>query len=506
MPKLPCSLENPCQACLQSAAEGEGADRKTLAFRRCVRARFADVNIFESPESGAADAMQTETLTRMLGGLLARIAAPADFTLVSSPAAFNQAMISWLTDPDFRLPSGSLVGLCCSSILGLQIREAADADAHADVDAADADANELVLDFRRFLLATSLAHAGWRDGSLKAIRSNDLRAAGHISGARLFRRLDRVLTPQFLARCGRDQCQVLFLLVLGAVLGVAYYSSALLEEVGDSAPGFRPAAVDMLSPELQRSPTLWLAMKEQLCQMLAYHLIYLGSILGIKFEAGVEQRIIETAAARWNKAEEFVWADMLSSRSGVGKDQSEERTEEERPPSRRMSESPEIVSTEDVDEDSVLVRLSSTRVSGSDCVPASSSEPRPPPPPPPPPSSSSPPQPPPLATISLSELKQFHPEFANAWSENPKSYLSMSDDELGTTDERAASSTPGGAAPEQHARRRQSEDHEEVQLGVRKRRSMWIVRSFDAGPERGLVNVHARLRPGAGLESIRAFV
>jgi hypothetical protein len=40
----------------------------------------------------------------------------------------------------------------------------------------------------------------------------------------------------------------------------------------------------------------------------------------------------------------------------------------------------------------------------------------------------------------------------------------------------------------------------------RKRRSMWIVRPFDAGPEHGLMNVHARLRGGTGMESLRAFV
>ncbi|KAL2174204.1 uncharacterized protein P884DRAFT_209496 [Thermothelomyces heterothallicus CBS 202.75] len=387
--------------------------------------------------------MQTETLMRMLGDLLARIATPAEFTLADDPAAFNKAMLSWLTDPDFRLPNGSVVGLCCSSLLGLQFREDADAGA-----AAGGSTDDLMLDFRRFLLATSLAHAGWRDGSLKAIRANDLCAAGRISGARLFRRLGRVLTPQFLSRCGRDQCQALFLLVLGAVLGVGYYySSSQLED--DRSPDVFPPAVGRLSPELRRSPTLWLAMKEQLCRMLAHHLIFLGSMLEIKLEAGVEQRIIETAVARWNKAEDFVWAEMPSSEFGVGEDRKEERREEEeeeeeeRPPSTRTCKSPEVVRTEDVDEDSVLVQPSSSRVPSSHCAPASSSSA-----PPPPPAAA---RLPPLVTISLSELKQFHPESVDAWSENPQSYLSMFDDELGSTGERAASSA-SGAAPELTAR------------------------------------------------------
>ncbi|KAL2168550.1 hypothetical protein VTG60DRAFT_7155 [Thermothelomyces hinnuleus] len=233
-------------------------------------------------------------------------------------------------------------------------------------------------------------------------------------------------------------------------------------------------------------------MKEQLCQMLAHHLIFLGSMLGIKLESGVEQRIIETAVARWNKAEEFVWADMPSSEFWVGEKRKEEGKEEERQGSTRTCKSPDVVRIEDVDEDSVLVQLSSSRVPSSHCASASSSSSAPPPPA----------RLPPLVTISLSELKQFHPESVDAWSENPKSYLSMFDDELGSTGERAASSALG-AAPELTARQ---EAPEKVRPGVRKRRSMWIVRSFDAGPEQGLVNVHARLQPGTGLESIRAFV
>ena len=39
-----------------------------------------------------------------------------------------------------------------------------------------------------------------------------------------------------------------------------------------------------------------------------------------------------------------------------------------------------------------------------------------------------------------------------------------------------------------------------------KRRSIWIVRPFDSGPENGLINVHSRLRGGMGMESLRAFV
>ncbi|KAL2195546.1 hypothetical protein P885DRAFT_40208 [Corynascus similis CBS 632.67] len=468
MLKIPCSLENPCQACLQSAVKG--AERKVLSFCYCVRTRFADVNIFDSSQAEAAVSMQTETLMRMLSDLLARIAAPADFTLTSNPIAFNNTMVSWLTDPDFHLPNGSIVGLCCSSLLGLEFQEE------------DATTDGLMLDFRRFLLATSLAHAGWRDGTLKTIHARDLCAAGQISGYRLLRRLDRILTPQFLSRCGRDQCQVLFLLVLGAVLGIGYSSSQL----EDHSPQFPSAG--MLNPEFQRSPTLWLAMKEHLCQMLAHHLIFIGSMLGIKLETGVEQRIIETAVSRWNKAEEFVWAEMASCGP-------EEETQQKEAFSSETCELPQVVKTEDVDGDSVLVQLSSSPVSS---IPS------------PPPVAT--PQPPPLVTISLSEMKQFQPQPMDSWSENPRSYFSMFDrpenprpgaSEPGETGGMTSSSLSPETATEWNTRQK---GPEKLQQGERKRRSMWIVRPFDAGPGHGLINVHSRLQPGSEMESIRAFV
>ncbi|KAK4041849.1 hypothetical protein C8A01DRAFT_14488 [Parachaetomium inaequale] len=461
MLKIQCSLDNPCQPCLQSAVRG--SERKVLSFCYCVRTRFADVNIFDpsSPPDAAAD-MQTETLMLAMSNLLARIATPANFTLTSNPRAFNNTMISWLTDPDFHLPNGSIVGLCCSSLLGLQFQD----DAAADTDG-------LITDFRLFLLATSLAHAGWRDSTLKTIQTRDLCAAGQISGYRLLKRLDRILTPQFLSRCGRESCQVLFLLVLGAVLGVGYSSSQLQHH----SPQF-PSA-DMLSPEFQRSPTLWLAMKEHLCQMLAHHLIFVGSMLGIKLETGVEQRIIDTAVSRWNKAEEFVWADMVVA-CAAGPEGSPSRT----------ADLPEVVKTEHGDGDSAPVDRS--------LQPASSHPPSPMQ------------QPPQLVAVPWSEVKHFQHQPMETWSENPTSYLSMFDepDNPGpgsngpesTTRDRTLSPR---TVPEQSTRQQPPEP---MRPPEKKRRTMWIVRPFDAGPEHGLMNVHARLQGGRGMESLRAFV
>lgn len=371
-PRSQCSLENPCQPCLQSALRG--SERKVLSFCYCVRTRFADVNIFGAclpADDPGRVAMQTESLMQRMSNLLARLATPASFSLASDPAVFNETMVSWLTDPEFRLPNGSIVGLCCSSLLGLQFQEECNV------------VDGLITDARRFVLATSLAHSGWRDGH-KTLKARELCAAGQISGYRLIKRLDRVLTPQFLAGCSRESCQVLFLLVLGVALGVGYSSSQL----EDQSP---PFPSEMLSPEFQRSPTLWLAMKEHLCQMLAHHLIFIGSMLGIKLETGLEQRIIDTAVKRWNKAESFVWADAdcfhtaqqsaCSEKAESSGTAAAQRNEDQKPPIQAK--------------------------------PQPSSR-----------SSSAPPQ---LVAISCPELGQLQTEEFYQWSENPASYLSMFD-------------------------------------------------------------------------------
>jgi hypothetical protein len=373
-----------------------------------VRTRFADVNIFDPSSSragAAATTMQTESLMLAMSKLLGRIATPANFSLTSNPIAFNNTMVSWLTDPDFHLPNGSIVGLCCSSLLGLQFPE----DAAAGTDG-------LLTDFRRFLLATSLTHARWRDSSLKVIQARDICAAGQVSGYRLLKRLDRILTPQFLSRIGRDSCQVLFLLVLGAVLGVGYSASQL----EDHSPQF-PSA-ETLSPEFQRSPTLWLAMKEHLCQMLAHHLIFVGSMLGIKLETAVEQRIIDTAVSRWNKAEEFVWAD------GVGC-----KMEEVDSPSLGATNSSQTAKFAEGNTFPVPVDRSRGLISSTLPSPLSRGTP------------------PLLVPIPSSEVKQFQTQPIEAWSENPTSYLSMFDESVnpppppGPSEPRSA--TPGTTSP-----------------------------------------------------------
>ncbi|KAK0719167.1 hypothetical protein B0H67DRAFT_485823 [Lasiosphaeris hirsuta] len=434
MLKIQCSNENPCQSCLQSAVRG--SERKVLSFCYCVRTRFADVNIFSSAETGVSfNNMQIETFMSRMSILLARIAEPASFSL-DSEGAFNDTLTSWLTNPNISLPNGSIVGLCCSSLLSVQFHDESLSD------------DGLTTEFRRFLLATSLTHTGWR-GRRGELKPRDLAAVGHVSGYRLIKRLDRVLTPQFLAKCGKESCQVLFLLVLGTILGIGYSASAQTE-----SPSF-PS--ETLTAEFQQSPTLWLAMKEHLCQMLAHHLIFLGSMLGIKLETQLEQLIIDTAAKRWNKMESFVWADALPP------------SKPDSPPTERslnFGENPPYWEPTPSD---------------------------------PPPSTTL------LIPLPLSDLPSYQPETLESWSQNPQSYLDM-------TDEPESYGTPSadlGPSPPTVRRKMDGLRSHTEPLSRRdgfgahrrprevKRRSMWLVRSFETGD--GMVNVHARVRGGRGV-------
>ncbi|KAL2270717.1 hypothetical protein VTJ83DRAFT_88 [Remersonia thermophila] len=510
-----CSLDNPCQPCLPSAVRG--FERKVLSFCCCVRTRFADVNIFDTSiaivssgtgnSTGSIGAMQIENLMRRMAGLLARIATPASFDLTSGdPQAFNHAILTWLTDPTSHLPNGSIVGLCCSSLLGLQFQ---------DNEPGAAAAEGLVEDLERFLLAASLVHAGWKDrqetrrncgggGGGGASREEDERvqtrelyAASHIGGSRLLRRLDRVLTPQFLARCGREQCQVLFLLVLGTAFGVGYASSGEVSRKlqerrrfdAAAAPwettpwGAPPAAAgSLLSPELQRSPTLWLAMKEHLCQMLAHHLIFVGSMLGIKLDTTMERRIIETAAARWNKAEEFAWADAVGWHANRGMAPSAgPEGPADLPPWRRGA---------------AFASASEPQWSSWAPTPTAAA-----------------PAAPMLVPIPYPEVRSFLPQIPGTW-ENPQSYYDMfKDDRKSTTASKeptSRQSLPPTSQPPMGPGTWDQDPTEPTEPPRPRRqgklRSMWVVRPVDAGPEHGLVNFHARLRGGMDMETLRAFV
>lgn len=457
-----CSNDNPCQSCLQSALKG--AERKVLSFCYCVRTRFSDVNIFASAQAASTTNMQIETLMARMSVLLNRIAAPANFSLASDPAKFNDTLTSWLSDPTLSFPNGSVVGLCCSSLLSLQFRDESLED------------DGLATEFRRFLLATSLARSNWQGGRGQ-LKQGEICVAGQVSGYRLIKRLDRTLTPQFLAKCDRETCQILFLLVLGAVLGMGYASS--LPE--------SPQYPEVLSPELRQSPSLWIAMKEHLCQMLAHHLIFLGSMLGIKLDTQLEQRIIDTASNRWDKMESYIWADSNSFAYG-------------RPP----------------------YGLQGYPVPSSPGYfwpsPARSRPYWEEPPPPPLPSIDC------LVPIPCPEFSQFQPSAFDDWSQNPPSYLDMADepvheflaqkppppeDPVPRDDIYSATPRPGpqrAPPPRSNTEPSKTSDSMSEETPETRRRSVWLVRPYDAGPEHGQVNVYARLRGDQRAGDFRFFV
>ncbi|CAK7267959.1 hypothetical protein SEPCBS119000_002813 [Sporothrix epigloea] len=323
-----CSKENPCKPCLSSAVRGY--ERKVLSFCYCVRTRFTDVDIFHLGEGGpppeipdsvralmdqierptlppAADRTNDHDRTNSSFASASSTASSAASSTASSststpappslPSAdsFEDTLLRWLTSPDNAPPdgTGSVVALLCEMVGNADsLRSAVD--------------DRLPADFQTFLFTTSLAHTGWRLSSpfSSAISHRDLCIASHVCGSRIVRRLDRVLTPQFLAKCDRTTHRALLLLIFGLILGVSY-STRLT-----TSPTFPH---DLLGAEMRHSPTLWLAMKEHLAQMLAHHLIFLGSTLGIKLDTAAERAIIDTAVNRWNKPERSLWVGIARS-------------------------------------------------------------------------------------------------------------------------------------------------------------------------------------------------
>ena len=348
-------------------------------------------------------------------------------------ASFEDVLGSWLTKPEFSLPNGSIVGLLCSQVLSTQLCAAVDAD--------------LVADFRTFLFATSLASSGWKG---RNVTLRDLCQAAHKSGFQIVSRLDRVLNRQGLVKKGRDVGRMMLLLVLGLIIGVGY--SAHLT----GSPAFPH---DMLHGSFQESPTLWLAMKEHLCQMLAHHLIFLGSTLGVKFGTGMEQQIIDTAVNRWNKVEVNMWADMLHHL-----DTPEEQTEKADVASLAAEPASPLVATPCVD----AHELSRLAAFSDSALPEA-----------------------PVVDHFLGFDENPASFLEMAWDENPASYLEMGDDDLPEWSPPDVPPPYPGSPTTAEA-----EDATEPIHSV-KRRSVWVIRPFEDAKE-GLVNVRARFRVSTG--------
>jgi len=402
--------------------------------------------------------MQIETLLSRTSAMLTRIAAHAEFTL-SDPTIFNTMLTACLANPAFSLPNGPVVGLCCSSLLSLQF---------PDPDPSSAD--DLMTEFRRFLLAISLVRCGWTG----EIPQCHLLPAGHVWGYRLIKRLDRIVTPQFLSTCSRESTQVLFLLVLGAALALGSPATAM--SLPKETPQSPPPTLNTMADEFVQSPTLYLAMKEKTCWMLAHHLAIIGSKLGIILNRGLEQRILDIGAATWNTMERSVWVE--AEHDGIGAADLQPQLKGKGPGvDRGLGE-------------------------GNQAWTGPSyhwgmEEP-----------------PPPLPTFpqSSSTIRSMSPETSQLvsephgdWDANPQSYLDMV-----MEDEPEAYGKPSTTPASHYDWQRSHTDPlpgRKRSLGEsRTRRTIWLVRPFDGGSGKGQINQHTRVRGDMENRDFRMYV
>ncbi len=410
-----CSKENPCTPCLSSAAKG--FERKVLSFCYCVRTRYVDVNIFGEPSAEVDGPLEATT------ALVSRVSSLHTSTSDddSGETSFEDLIVRWLTDVTFTLPNGSVVGALCSRI---RPSEAID--------------DEFVGDFRNFLFSTSAAHARWH---CRGLSTEDFCKVAHACGSRIIPRLDKMLSPQFLAKCSQETIRTLLLILLGSILAVSYTAHQT------SSPAFPH---ELLSSQFHESPTLWIAMREHLCQMLAHHLIFLGSLVGIRLETGSEQSIIDSAIKRWGKTEVNVWGEVQA----------------------RFSDPTSTATIGGLGAEAQVRQAEA-----------------------------------PLVTVACPDLAELPP-----LGDNPESYLSMDDDNFnfGAEDPTYASDIAVSAQnspafpPKVSLFGQEQADYSAIPstrgpapVRTFKRRSMWVVQPVDGGPE-GIVNVHAPFRAAAG--------
>ncbi|KAK3328768.1 hypothetical protein B0H66DRAFT_539315 [Apodospora peruviana] len=483
-----------------------GFGRKVLSFcYRVRRARFK-FNIFFSPRfiaSNSNNNMQLETFAQKMSVLLERIAHSANFTfddLDSSRPNLSVTLESWLINPNAHnlgQPNGSLVALCCSHLLAIQFQEEL-LTTNPDDDSPVAE------DFQRFLLL-AMKSLAWRSSSreMKQPQHASSAAVGHLSGGyRLIKRLDGILTTQFLSQqCSPEYCQVLFLLVLGTVLGVGYSvqqttSEELTQQTAVVGPSITNSGngVVLDNSEFRHSPTLWLATKEHLSQMLAHHLISLGSHLGIS-DASIERRIIDAALDRWSKMESFIWApdwtpttlipsmtteNLGGLRIGGAKEEEEDdillrvQDNDENPPY-----------WEDGDED---METSALLVAAPMPPTTTTEEPHVPPPPPPPE---------PCAEPGTYYFPEEEPDdYHDNNDEEESQFLRAAGGDNASIKGKRAMTDPGPPSSRQQQQQQQQQQEHFPEIPpwrTVKRRTMWVVRpAFDAGAEGNVQRARVR--------------
>lgn len=216
---------------------------------------------------------------------------PAIAVPIPDLEALSQRCLSWITNEgNHATHDTSIIALLTSQPFAVALR------GHIDP--------ALVSTLQDFLFSTTLAYTSWRDHHPPPQRLSvrDLHRISHLTGSALLHKLDHFLNQGSLASWPRPTLQALFLVVFGTTLGVAYSTS-----VGSGPPVIR---TDLLSRVLRESPTLWMAMKERLCHLLADDLVALASTLRLHFDprAARDSIVDGCLVGRWHRTGQWVWA------------------------------------------------------------------------------------------------------------------------------------------------------------------------------------------------------
>ncbi|KAI1734690.1 hypothetical protein F4680DRAFT_437557 [Xylaria scruposa] len=148
--------------------------------------------------------------------------------------------------------------------------------------------------FRSMLYGMSFSYAhpnhAMHTGGLSAPA---LQLLGAQAGHHILQYLDNELNPQQLSTFSIEKRQVLFLLVFGAILAIRY---ARKTDLSQELPTTRPM-----------SEELWEMMRGHLCEMLAHHLVLLGTSVGVPLSKDEEERVLRLPAITWNRQGTHVW-------------------------------------------------------------------------------------------------------------------------------------------------------------------------------------------------------
>lgn len=212
-----------------------------------------------------------------------------------------QTATDWLLDSE--TPSKSMVGIFSSNEF-------------QTLAASHVEDRRLVADTCLLLYATSQAHIKRLGTPDQVANATELSEAACFAGERVLANLDKMLSPQALARASKSTLQVVFLLVVAITLALGYTAQG-------QGPG-RPidqACSDDTIPEMDTSSNpllLWEAMRKHVCEMLSHHLILIASKLNIKFEHSFQRTLITSALSQWDKRGRFIWLETPTCSSHTG--------------------------------------------------------------------------------------------------------------------------------------------------------------------------------------------